>query len=122
MVTVALRMICLQILRAFGTDESALPESLQGAIEYEVLPENWDAVLMFLRVESQWRTTSAGVMGLDYGVLLGPGGMLDLYGCEDPKDTLESVQVIEAKARQLINDKAKADTEKAQQTVKKRRR
>jgi hypothetical protein len=99
-----------------------LPESLQAGIEFEVLPENWDAVLMFLRVESQWRTTSAGVMGLDYGVLLGPGGMLDLYGCEDPKDTLESVQVIEAKARQLINDKAKADTEKARQTVKKRRR
>jgi hypothetical protein len=63
-----------------------------------------------------------GCNGFGLWRVAGAWRMLDLYGCEDPKDTLESVQVIEAKARQLINDKAKADTEKAQQTVKKRRR
>jgi hypothetical protein len=90
--------------------------------QFEVLPENWDAVLMFLRIESQWRPTQSGVMGLDYGVLLGPGGLMELYGVEDRRGVFEGVQVMEAKARQLINDKATKEIKSAQQTVSKGRR
>lgn len=90
--------------------------------QFEVLPENWDAVTMFLRIESQWRPTQAGVMGLDYGVLLCPGGLMELYGVKDRKGTFEGVQVMEMKARQLINDKATKEIKSAQQTGSKRRR
>jgi hypothetical protein len=85
------------------------------------MQDNWEAVLMFLRIESQWRTTSSGVMGLDYNVLLGPGGMLDLYNVENPRQVMEDLQVIEAKARQLLNDAAQKEAKKAQQTAGRRR-
>jgi hypothetical protein len=85
------------------------------------MQDNWPAVLMFLRVESQWRTTSSGVMGLDYNVLLGPGALLDLYGVNEPRQVFEDLQVIESRARQLLNESAQKEAKKAQQTVKKRR-
>jgi hypothetical protein len=85
------------------------------------MQDNWEAVLMFLRIESQWRTTSSGVMGLDYNVLLGPGGMLDFYNVESPRQVMEDLQVIEAKARQLLNDAAQKEAKKAQQTAGRRR-
>jgi hypothetical protein len=85
------------------------------------MQDNWPAVLMFLRVESQWRTTSSGVMGLDYNVLLGPGALLDLYGVDEPRQVFEDLQVIESRARQLLNESAQKEAKKAQQTVKKRR-
>jgi len=89
--------------------------------EFEVMQDNWPAVLMFLRVESQWRTTSSGVMGLDYNVLLGPGALLDLYGVDEPRQVFEDLQVIESRARQLLNESAQKEAKKAQQTGKKRR-
>jgi len=45
------------------------------------------------------------VIGLDYGVLLGPGNMFDLYSVESPRQTLEDLQVMEARAKELINPK-----------------
>jgi hypothetical protein len=89
--------------------------------QFEVMPDNWETVLMFLRMESQWRTTSSGVMGLDYGPLLGPGGLMGLYAVEDPRELLDSLQVIEGRATQLINEAAQKEARKAQQTVQRRR-
>jgi hypothetical protein len=108
-------------LAAYGADVSALPDELRKPKEFEVIQDNWPAVLMFLRVESQWRTTSSGVMGLDYNVLLGPGALLDLYDVEDPRQVFEDLQVIEGRARQLLNEAAQKEIKKAQQTGKKRR-
>jgi hypothetical protein len=42
---------------------------------------------------------------LDYGILLGPGNMFDLYNVESPRQTLEDMQVMEARAKELINPK-----------------
>lgn len=58
---------------------------------------------MFLRCQTQWRTTSSGVMGLDYGVVL---QMLDLYAVENRRQTLEDLQVMECRARELFNQEA----------------
>ena len=108
-------------LEAFGADESSLPAELREPQQYEVMQDNWDSVLMFLRVESQWRTTSSGVMGLDYNVLLGSGGLMDLYDVAEPRQTLEDLQVMEGTARQLLNDAAQKEIKKGQQTKRKRR-
>ena len=50
---------------------------------YEVWDENWETVLMFLRMQTQWNTTMAGYLGLKYDVLLMPGGLFDLYCIDD---------------------------------------
>lgn len=78
-------------------------------VEFEVWPEHEEAVLLFLRCQTQWRTTSSGVMGLDYGVVL---QVMDLYAVEDRRRTLEDLQVMEARARELFNKAAEPKIEK----------
>ena len=66
--------------------------------DFEVWEENWEAVMMFLRMQTQWTTSMAGYVGLKYEVLLGSGGLFDLYNVEDRRDVLERLQVLEATA------------------------
>jgi hypothetical protein len=68
-----------------------------------VWPEHEDAVLMFLQCQTQWRTGGSGVIGLDYGVVL---QMMDLYAVTNRRQTLEDLQVMESRARELINKAA----------------
>lgn len=37
--------------------------------EFEIWPDNWLAVEVFISMGTQWRTGMAGPTGLDYGVL-----------------------------------------------------
>jgi hypothetical protein len=90
-------------LKAYGADVSALPERMQKPSEFEVWPEHEDAVLLFLRCQTQWRATSGGVMGLDYGVVL---QLMDLYAVSRRRDVLEDLQIMEGRARELINKAA----------------
>lgn len=73
---------------AFGIDigEPAPPE------HFEVEPDAWDAVQMFLRCQTQWRTGPGGVIGLDYLAL---EMAFRLYGASDPAAMLEDIQVME---------------------------
>ena len=63
-----------------------------------VWEDNWDTVMMFLRMQTQWSTTMAGYMGLKYEILLGPGGLFALYNVTNPRDMLEDLQIMEAAA------------------------
>lgn len=99
----------LDDLAAYGADASALPERFRKRPTYEVWPEHEDAVLMFLRVQTQWRTTSSGVMGLDYGVVL---QMFDLYAVEKRQQVMEDLQVMESRAKELLNRAAAKDVKK----------
>ena len=76
----------------------ALPE--QPSVDCEVWEENWPAVEMFLRVQTQWRTTMNGIMGLDYGAV---AWLFKMYSVEDPRSLLEDLQVMEAAAMAIIN-------------------
>lgn len=60
--------------------------------------ENWDIVMMFLRMQTQWNTTMAGYLGLKYEVLLMPGGLLDLYSVGDRLEMMEGLRAMEAAA------------------------
>ncbi len=80
-----------------------LPESVLKPKVYEVWPENWNTIEMFLRVQTQWRTTSGGVIGLDYGVVL---QMTSLCKSPDPLALLEDLYVMEVHARELLNKAA----------------
>ncbi len=90
-------------LAAYGADASCLPESITKPQEFEVWPEHEDAILLFLRTQTQWRIGSSGVVGLDYGVVL---QIMDLYAVEERRQTLENLQVMEARAKELINKTA----------------
>lgn len=84
---------------AFGI---ALPE--QPVEAFEVWEENWAALEMFLRVQTQWRTTMGGLLGLDYGAV---AWLLRLYEVEDQRSMLEDLQVMEAAAMAIINDRSR---------------
>lgn len=55
--------------------------------------ENWAALDMFLRCQTQWRTTMNGLLGLDYQAV---AWLLRLYEVEDPRSLLEDLQIMEA--------------------------
>lgn len=90
-------------LAAYGADASSLPERLRQPVQFEVWPEHEDVVLLFLRCQTQWRTTSSGVMGLDYGVVL---QLADLYAVDNRRQLMEDLQVMEGRAKELINAEA----------------
>ena len=69
--------------KAFGL---ALPEP-DAPEDFEIWPDNWPAVEMFLRCQTQWRTTSAGVCGFDYVAL---EWLFRLYEVEEPATVLEN--------------------------------
>jgi len=59
---------------------------------FEVWPENWEAVRLFIRCQTQWRIGMNGRAGLDYGALLAMGS---LYQVDNLSQVVEDVQVIE---------------------------
>ena len=77
--------------------------------EYEVWPEHEDAVILFLRCQTQWRVGGLGVVGLDYAVVL---QVMDLYAVGDRRQALEDLQVMESRAKELINKAAQPKPER----------
>ena len=60
-------------------------------------------VEMFLRCQTQWRTTMNGVLGLDYGAV---AWLFKMYAVEDPRALLEDLQTMEAAALMVINSRS----------------
>ena len=60
--------------------------------DFYVYQENWEAVMMFLKVQTQWRVGMGGIIGLDYTSVI---EMIKLY-TDKAIDLMESIQVIEA--------------------------
>ena len=67
---------------------------------FYVLENNWQAVELFLRCQTQWRVSMSGIIGLDYTTVL---EMIKLYGIEDSVSMIEKLQVIEAGVLQVLN-------------------
>jgi len=80
----------------------ALPDQKPEG-DFEVWEENWAAVEMFCRVQTQWRTTMNGVLGLDYRVL---EWLFRLYEVNDPHALLEDLQVMEGAAMMVLNSRS----------------
>jgi len=72
--------------------------------DFEVYPENWDAVEMFVRCQTQWRTATSGVIGLDYAAV---EWVFRLYEVKDQRTVLEDLQVMEAAALKIFNKDSK---------------
>ena len=78
-----------------------MPE--QPSEDFEVWEENWPVVEMFLRVQTQWRTTMNGVLGLDYGAV---AWLFMMYEVNDQRALLEDLQVMEGAAMVTINSRS----------------
>jgi hypothetical protein len=81
----------------------ALPAS-NDAKHFEVLPENWESVQLFIRCQTQWRTSMAGLIGLDYGAVQ---WLLRLYEVEDHRFALEDLQIMEAAVLSVVAKRGK---------------
>ena len=68
--------------------------------EFEVLEENWPTLELFLRCQTQWRTTMNGVLGLDYVAV---AWLFRLYAVKDKRAMLEDLQIMEAAAMATLN-------------------
>jgi hypothetical protein len=79
-----------------------LPEQ-ECSDDFEVWEENWPAMVMFLRCQTQWRTTMSGVLGLDYAAV---AWLFMMYEVEDQRALLEDLQVMEAAAMGTINSRS----------------
>ena len=79
-----------------------LPEQ-DRSDDFEVWEENWPVLEMFLRCQTQWRTTMSGVLGLDYAAV---AWVHKLYEVEAQRALLEDLQVMEAAAMVTINTRS----------------
>ena len=66
----------------------------------EIFESNWEIVMMFTRLQTQWNTSMNGVIGLKYEVL---EWLCRLYLIKDKQSMLEGIQVMEAAALKLLN-------------------
>lgn len=64
---------------------------------FEVMPENWDAMRLFLAMETQWRRAgmSGIATGLDYAVLR---PVARLFGLATSADLFDRVRILEGAA------------------------
>jgi len=65
-----------------------------------VWEENWDVVMMFLRMQTQWNVSMAGLTGLNYSSL---DYLSRLYSVKDPVSLFEGMQVMEVTALTCLN-------------------
>ena len=70
--------------------------------------DNWEIVMMFLRIQTQWNMSFGGVVGLKYEVLLLAGGLFDLYNVTNRKEMLEGLQLMESVALREVNKEKKS--------------
>ncbi|MGR2664271.1 DUF1799 domain-containing protein [Chromobacterium haemolyticum] len=73
--------------------------------ELMVWPDNWQAVILFTRLRTQWRVGFGGAVGLDYNVLYRMIGRLKLDDIE-AEELEEDVQVMELEALRVMAEAA----------------
>ena len=89
---------------AFGIELPEPKEEESG--DFEVWDENWDIVMMFLRMQTQWTVSMSGYVGMRYDVLLVSGGLFDLYDVENRREVLEGLRLMESAALREFSKKA----------------
>ena len=58
-------------------------------------------------MQTQWNVSMSGFVGLKYEVLLGAGGLCDLYNVKDRREMLEDLKIMEAVALTELNKDSK---------------
>ena len=71
---------------------------------FEVIPSAWPAVLLFLKVQTQWRTAMGALIGFDYSAVR---WCVELMGFDNPLEVLDDLQVIEGRLIETLNKREK---------------
>ena len=77
-----------------------MPDLPEEPNDCEVWEENWAVLELFLKCQTQWRTTMNGVLGLDYVAV---AWLFRLYAVDDDRSMLEDLQIMEAAAMSTLN-------------------
>jgi hypothetical protein len=85
-------------------DAIAKLQSRKQSKDFEVWEENWDIVIMFLRMSTQWISGFNGATGLNYQSL---EWLCKLYAVKDPMAMLDGIQVMEMAVLSTLNSKNK---------------
>ena len=91
--------------QAFGIELPNKQEKKEK--DFEVLDDNWLAVEMFVKAQTQWQTSFGGFVGLKYEIFLMQGGLFDLYNIKDRTKILEELQIMESYALPELNKESK---------------
>lgn len=76
-------------------------------VNFEIWKENWPALEMFLRMNTQWNISGMGaVLGLNYVAL---EVMFRVFKVKDRKKLLEEIQLIERGAMDVIRESQKKE-------------
>jgi hypothetical protein len=90
-------------------DNNISPELKERLREQEqdvaVWPENWPAVQVWVRAQTQWRMGMGGVTGMDYS---GVEMVMRQMKIEDAPDCFGRIQVLEAATLKIIEDRRDA--------------
>ena len=91
-------------LAVMGADQSIIEAVLESSPtpDFEVLEENWPAVAMFMRLQTQWVPTMGGMVGLNYQSI---EFVFRIDGIENQREMLADLQVMEIAALQVLNTK-----------------
>jgi hypothetical protein len=77
-------------------------QSKEESKNFEVWEENWEVVIMILRMSTQWNTGMSGATGLHYPSL---EWLCKLYSVKDPVAVFEGVQIMEMAALAAMHEK-----------------
>lgn len=72
--------------------------------EFEVFPENWEAVTIFTRLSSQWNFSDGAFIGLNYQSV---EFLFKLLKVRDRADVFDRIQTLEFSALKEINSRGK---------------
>lgn len=70
--------------------------------DFEVLEENWPAVSLFMRLQTQWVPSMGGLLGLNYQSVQ---WLFTIDGIENQREMLDDLQLMEITALQTLNAK-----------------
>ena len=99
-------------MAAFGATDDQIGDVLSRQVEidtdFEVEPDNWDTLMVFLSCQTQWHKEFAGMDGtLIWHGLNYPGISVVIrmqgYRGQDAKDIFAGLQMMEAAALPLLN-------------------
>ncbi len=69
--------------------------------DFEVLPENWEILDLFLRLQTQWKAGAmGGALGLDYS---GVEAMFRILGVRNKAEKFAMIQDMEHAALRVLN-------------------
>ena len=72
--------------------------------DFLVIPEVWNVIDLFCRVQTQWRCTGGVMYGLDYNAVR---YFIELLEIKNPITIFEDLQVIEGKIVEILSREKK---------------